>query len=399
MTPNSRHEAVAERARRVKVLAFTPQYLPVLGGIEILLDMLAREFRSHSVDTVVVADANQFVRLPERSLVNDTNVYRLNFCKAIRAGDPLSPLAVLKQLSTIFETERPDLIHVHSAVQCGAWYLLRLLKKCSSRPPLIVTQHGTLRSVDHLTHVRELLLEADIVTAVSDAALQSALQFCKRTESSVVIYNGIPTPEKPSGIDSNGSRFTLTCVGRLEIEKGFDLAIVALAKLRTQGIDAELVLIGSGIERHAWQTLAADCHVAEYVHFLGELEHGRALEMISRSSLVLAPSRTREGFSLVAAEAAISGVPCVASRVGGLPEVIQDGETGLIVAPDDADGLAQAVAGLLANPERRRAMGAKAQSRALEQFDFGRCVESYLGLYRHLTTVGQSSTIAKPIAV
>jgi glycogen(starch) synthase len=386
----------------MKILAFTPQYLPFVGGIELLVDMLAYELRSRSAETVVVTEINQFERLPERDEINGTNVYRLNFFKAIRAGDASSPLAVLNQLSTILEAEKPDLIHVHSAVQCNAWYLLRLLKRSWARPPLIVTQHGELRPVDHLSYVCELLLKADVLTAVSSSALQSALQLCRRTQSSIVIYNGVPAPKNLTGNRNdlrNNSRPMLTCVGRLESEKGFDVAIAALAKLRLQGVDAELMLVGCGTERHALRKIAGDCNVAKYVHLSGALEHHRALEMISRSSLVLVPSRSREGFSLVAAEAAVLGVPCVASRVGGLPEVIQEGETGLLVAPDDADALARAVASLLSNPERLRAMGANAQSRALERFDFRRCVENYLDLYRRLTRVGPGSTIAKPVAL
>jgi glycogen(starch) synthase len=274
---------------------------------------------------------------------------------------------------------------MHSAVQPIAWYVDRLLKKLSPKLPLIVTQHGALEPIDCLTVVRDLLLKADALTAVSSAALQSAIQFSKRTKFSTVIYNGVRTLDGIAGTKRQDSRFKLICAGRLQLEKGFDVAIEALAKVRAQGLDAELTLIGHGQELRSLQQGAVDHNVADHVHFEGVLDRRSTLEAIAGSSLVLVPSRMREGFSLVAAEAALFGIPCIASRIGGLPEVVEDGVTGVIVTPDDPEGLAAAVVDLLRDAQRLRILGANAMRRAREKFDMDRCVDEYLTLYRGVT--------------
>ena len=138
----------------MKVLALTPQYLPVMGGIEILLGMLIPRLRQYSVETVVVTDKDQFGQLLDHELVEDTIVHRLNFRKAMREFGPTGTLAIQQQLRSILDAEKPDLIHMHSAVQHGAWYLQRAIKKMPSRPPLIITQHGGLEQSDRLAFVR-----------------------------------------------------------------------------------------------------------------------------------------------------------------------------------------------------------------------------------------------------
>ena len=367
----------------MKVVAFTPQYLPVVGGIEIFVDALVQPLRNHSIETVVITDSDQPEQLPRRDIVNSTVVHRLDFVKALRTRDPLDPLKVLEQLSQLLQEENPDLIHVHSAVQFSTWYLERLIRKMPSRPPLVVTQHGALAPVDHLKIVRELLLRADVLTAVSEAALRSAIEFSNRISASTVIYNGVRRHDlAQAGPKAPG--FRLMCVGRLEHGKGFDVAIEAFAKLRARGIDAELGLIGQGPERRFLGKVAIAHKVADHVHLQGAFDHRRTLEAIANSSLVVIPSRVREGFSLVAVEAALFGVACVASRVGGLPEVVEDGVTGRLVTPGDPDALALAMVDLLGDAERLRRLGANARQRAEQRFDMDKCVESYLKLYRSL---------------
>jgi glycosyltransferase involved in cell wall biosynthesis len=170
----------------------------------------------------------------------------------------------------------------------------------------------------------------------------------------------------------------------LEPDKGFDVAIEAFAKLRARGIDAELTLIGQGPERRFLGEVAIAHGVAEHVHLRGVLDHCSTLEAIANSSLVVIPSRVREGFSLVAVEAALFGVACVASRVGGLPEVVEDGVTGCLVAPGDAAALALAMTDLLGDVEGLRRLGANARERAEQKFDMNTCVDRYLELYRGL---------------
>jgi glycosyltransferase involved in cell wall biosynthesis len=148
------------------------------------------------------------------------------------------------------------------------------------------------------------------------------------------------------------------------------------------GFDAELTVIGDGDDRDLLRQAAVDHAIAGHVSFKGALDHGSTLAAIAGSSLVLIPSRPREGFSLVAMEAAHSGVPRIASRVGGLRETIEDGVSGLLVEPDSTDSLASAIIELLSNEQHARTLGANARRIAREKFGMDSCVRAYVKLYR-----------------
>jgi glycogen(starch) synthase len=358
---------------------FAPQYLPIVGGIEILIDTLAKQFRKRSIETIVVTDRPG--DLSEREVVNGTPVYRLDFSRAIEAQDSSVLLRSMQRLSHILEIEAADLLHVHAATQTGAWFINRLLKKLSTRPPLIVTQHNPLEPDRTPSVVRELLLAADAVTAVSSAVLESAIQFAPRTGFSTVILNGIE--EAPDHAQEDASPLhRLVCVGRLHHDKGFDIAIPALAQLRARGIEADLIIVGGGQARRDLEQTATTCGVADHVHFRGMQSHSETREEIGQSSLVLIPSRMLEGLPLVALEAAHAGIPCVATDRGGLPEAVEHGVTGLLVPPEDVGALASAVMQLLGDIDLRRKFGQNARRSAQKKFNLEECAERYTRLYQ-----------------
>ena len=296
---------------------------------------------------------------------------------------PSASLQVLDRFLDVVSVVDPDILHMHSAVQPSAWFVDRLLRMPNQKRPFVLTQHGSLETTDRMGVVRSLLLKADVVTAVSNAVLQSALEFSRPACASLVIPNGVGHLAATASRDIAAPPFALTCVGRLQMEKGFDLAIVALAAVRRSGFDAELTLIGQGENRKFFVETAAAHGVAEHVRFAGVLDRVETRRAIANSTLVLVPSRTREGFSLVAAEAASCGVPCVAARTGGLPETVEDGVTGVLVPPEDAEALAAAIVGLLGDRAGLRDLGANARRMARGKFDMDRCVESY-NVYRNL---------------
>jgi glycogen(starch) synthase len=370
----------------MKVFAVTPWYLPLLGGIEVLVNSLAAPLREGGVAISVVTD--DMGKLPGRDLIEGTPVHRLNFTGAVRSGRPGAPLQVLQQLRQLFEQERPDLIHMHCVTGSGAWYIDRLLKSASRKIPFVVTQHGVLEAIDRMAVIRGLLQRADAVTAVSQAALQSALGFAGSDNGRGVIPNGIepyatePSPAAP--MPPSRPSFSLLCVGRLQQEKGFDLAIRALASLRSGGVEANLTIIGEGEDRATLEALIRALGLSDRVHLVGPQPNGEVRRLMAQAHLVLVPSRTREGFSLVAAEAAMAGVPAIVARIGGLPETVLDGQTGLVVAANDPEAIAAAVRRLLEDDTARAGLGRKAQARAMEEYSVARCVRRYLTIYRSL---------------
>jgi glycosyltransferase involved in cell wall biosynthesis len=188
----------------------------------------------------------------------------------------------------------------------------------------------------------------------------------------VVVRNGIDPPPPvsrpealallPPGIAPP----IVGCVAGLAPHKGQAVLLHAMQGLALQGCAASAVLAGDGTERSALETLARDLGIAPRVHFLGLRTDARAL--LPAFDLLAAPSVGREGLGLAALEAMDAGLPVVASRVGGLPEVVEDGATGLLVPQDDAGALAAAIAVLLLDPRRARALGEAGRRRVESEF-------------------------------
>src|SRR5690606_21951926 len=154
-------------------------------------------------------------------------------------------------------------------------------------------------------------------------------------------------------------------VGRMvgsERYKGHDQLLEAWPLVRAACPDARLICVGEGDDVPRLQEKARECGVADAVVFTGFVDDEQKRAIYSRAALLAMPSR-REGFGLVYLEAMAAGLPCVASPHDAAAEVVVDGTTGFLVAPDDRDGLASAIVRLLVDEERRRRMGGGGWSR------------------------------------
>ena len=173
------------------------------------------------------------------------------------------------------------------------------------------------------------------------------------------------------------------CLGRLVAEKGFDLALTAFATIRDRFPGLHLIIAGDGSERERLQQQVIRLELANSVEFAGRVPPETAAHLIDQSTLVVIPSRL-EGFGLVGLEAAWMARPVVATRVGGLPEVVVHEQTGLLVENENRHALAEAIALLLDNPEIATRLGRAARYRAEEVFGWERHVNAYNVLYRKL---------------
>jgi len=175
-----------------------------------------------------------------------------------------------------------------------------------------------------------------------------------------------------------GSEPRLLCVGRLIPIKGHLVLLRALADVRSRGLDVTLDVAGRGPLAPALASYARELGVGEAVRFLGFVSPvERALE---GAAIVVVPS-LGEGFGMVALEAMERSRPVVASAVGGLPEIVADGETGLVVPAGEADALADAIATLAGDLPRAAAMGRAGRERVVSTFTPERCVERTEELY------------------
>lgn len=179
------------------------------------------------------------------------------------------------------------------------------------------------------------------------------------------------------------SSLTIGFLGRLEEQKGLALLMSAFKELRRNGGDARLIIGGDGPARGRLisEIRAADLDEGT-VEMIGWVEHPAAF--MRDIDVLVTPSRW-EAFGIVNLEAMAAKVPVVATRVQGIPEVVEHGETGILVEPDDATGLAEALRELLSQPDQRARMGEAGRKRVEARFTVGRMVEAHEELFARLT--------------
>lgn len=271
---------------------------------------------------------------------------------------------------------RPHIVHTHGALSG------RIAARLAGAR-VVYTKHGLAAAVEASVQVRSpggwlrrqaVRRFADRIVAVS-AAVRDAL-IAQGADPGVVrvIPGGVDLrayAELPPPVPG-----VVGALGRLEREKGFDVLLDAMAELRGE---ARLILGGDGSQR---QALAARVQAEELpVELTGFVAEVPAF--LGRTGVFVLPSRS-EGLGLVAVEAMAAGRPVVASCTGGLPEVVVDGETGLLVEPEDPVALARAIRMLLADPDRAARMGAAGRQRVRERFSAERMARETAALYEEL---------------
>jgi glycosyltransferase involved in cell wall biosynthesis len=193
-----------------------------------------------------------------------------------------------------------------------------------------------------------------------------------------VISNGVP-PARPR--PPLAAPPTALFAGRLVAEKGVDVLLRAFARVAAAVADARLVVAGDGRDREALTSTASALGLDGRVTMLGHLPRAELERVAAGAWVQVIPSRWAEPFGIVAAEAMMRGTAAVASRVGGLADIVEDGRTGFLVPPGDVDALADALARLLGERALAEAMGRAGREAALARFGADAFVDRLVDLY------------------
>ena len=296
---------------------------------------------------------------------------------------PLSPwrdLRGLLELVALLRRERPDVLHANSS---KAGVLGRLAAALTGVPIRIFTVHGWafsahtgLASALYRWAERALrpLTTVTICVAESERASGLAARVCD-PERTIVIRNGVAAgPPVPAHAD--GAAPTVLTVGRLQRPKDPLTLARALGLLRAR---FTAVVVGEGPDRPLLEAEIRRLGLERAVVLAGD--RSDVADVLARAD-VFVLSSTAEGLPLSILEAMAAGLPVVASSVGGVPEAVEDGETGLLVAPRDPVRLAAAIEGLLADPALRRRLGANGRERVRERFGLEAFQQSHVAVYR-----------------
>ena len=347
-----------------------------IGGSERHLLTLLPALQSRGVDV-------RFLGLDDSSRAPDPFYEQLSVpyerMPAPRDVDP----ALAFRVTRVLRRARPDLVHTH-LVHADVYGAL-------AAPRLVSTKHnddpfraGMFRFLE-----RGLAARASRIVTITGALARFQVERVGIPERKLVtIHYGLDALPEAWGEnppdDVPADALVVLAVCRLERQKGVDVAVRALARLREQEPGAHLVVLGEGAERTRLEELARELHVP--LHLPGRVPDVAA--WLRRAAVLVHPVRW-EGFGLAVLEAMLAGLPVVASRVSSLPELVADGETGILVSPDDPEALASAIERALGDPA---ALGAAGLRRAQERFSVARMAEATLDVYE--TALGASDVAA-----
>lgn len=292
------------------------------------------------------------------------------------------PLIVAMFVATMGQVRhaRPDLIHAHWILPCGA---IAMVMQRLAKIPYVVTAHGAdgfaLRG-RLLRILKQRVLDRSSVTSATSRQMAAVLNL----PETVVVpmgVDGLDIAQRVGARRPEPGRFLF--VGRLEDKKGVDVLIQALANTA----DARAVILGDGQERARLERLALDLGVSDRTDFRGQASRDQVVSELRSCCAVVIPSRVGKGGDsdttpLVMSEAIASGVPVLASALGGLAETITSGVNGLLFESGSPGALADALRYAIDRPEELEAMAAAASKSVRERLDIARTAERYSAFYR-----------------
>lgn len=359
----------------MKVLHVTTHFN--VGGISNYILTLSRALRSKGVEVIVASSGGDLKAeldrygIPHRELDIRT---KFEFGpKALRSG---------LKLSRIVRDEGIDIIHAHTRVSQVA----ALLASKMSGVPFVTTCHGyfrkRLRGIIDTWGVRVIAIsdavKAHLVSDLGVAAGRVAL-----------IYSGVDTSRFAEGPSPERARearkalglkdvSTVGTIGRLSSVKGQKFFIEAMKGILAVRPETQAILLGDGEEKASLEKLAGSLGIAGAVRFYDSCADTRAF--LAAMDVFVFPS-VKEGLGIALLEALTAGKACVASRIGGIPDIIRDGHSGLLVDVGDPKGISDAVLKLLADSSLRAEMGRRGRALVQERFTLEGMADNMIKLY------------------
>ena len=287
-----------------------------------------------------------------------------------------------------------DVIHAHTAAPDG-WAAIQIGRALDI--PVVVTAHGA--------DVRELPARSEALHGVVREAIEGADQFITVSQALRELAEAIGKPGRPTRIVPNGAdtdRFSprdalaarrklglpelgplVVYVGQLKRVKGVDVLVEAMGVLARREQAPRLAIVGAGPMRAALAARIAELGLSGRVTWAGQVPHDEVAWWLAAADVAVLPSRS-EGLPTAACEAMACQRAVVATRVGGTPEAVIDGETGLLVPSERPELLADALAALITDPNRAAQMGIAGRARVLERFTWATNAATMTGIYSGL---------------
>ncbi len=349
-----------------KIVIVSAFLRPMRSGAEAMVEEVSVRLRDRY--DIVIVTARMKRKLPKEDLLEGTVRVR-------RIGLGFSFDKWLFPFLAFFAVRREKPAIVHAVLESFAGFSLVFLKLFYRSPKRLLT----LQSTNTTLLLRAIHRAANAITGISSVLLLRARKFGR--DDVIYIPNGIDLP----AIEESLTKFQrihgrILFVGRLEHVKGVDVLLTAFAELTDS--DLSLTIVGDGSEREKLEQLAQELRIADRVMFLGKLLPLKVYDQYASAELFIGLSRS-EALGNVFLEAQAAGCAVIASNVGGIPEIVKDQVTGILVPPDDPDKAAQAIHQLLMNISLRTSLITEAREH-VKKFDWDLIAERYAKVYEGL---------------
>src|SRR6266850_1439162 len=361
---------------------------PTYGGSGIVGSELGKELaqRGHTVHFIASALPTRLTELNERVRFHEVEMMSYPLFE----HQPYT-LALATKMATVAQEENLDLLHVHYAIPHSISAILaRESLKPQRRLPVITTLHGTditLVGADrsYLPITRYGIVQSDGVTAISHYLKEATKEIFHFDKIRVIPnfvcqedYKRQPDQALQKSLAPEGEPLLVHVSNFRPVKRPID-CVEILARVLKKQIKTRLVMVGDGSERTNVEHRARCLGVYENCSFVGK--QPRIVDYLSVSDVLLLPSE-QESFGLAALEAMACEVPVIASRVGGIPEVVTDGETGFLSEVGDLDGMAARGIAVLADADLRARIGSAAAGQVRARFCVELIVPQYEQCYR-----------------
>ncbi len=363
---------------------------PTYGGSGIVGSELGKELaaRGHTVHFISSSLPTRLTELNERVRFHEVEMMSYPLFE----HQPYT-LALATKMAKVAETENLDLLHVHYAIPHS---ISAILARESLKPkrylPVITTLHGTditLVGADrsYLPITRYGIVQSDGVTAISHYLKEATREIFQFDEIEVIPnfvcqtdYARHPVEDLRSSLAPEGEPLLVHVSNFRPVKRPVD-CVEILARVLQKGVATRLVMVGDGSERTNVEHRARCLGVYDKCVFVGKQPN--IVDYLSAADVLLLPSE-QESFGLAALEAMACEVPVIASRVGGVPEVVTDGDTGFLSEVGDVEKMAADAAGLLSATALRREMGKRARQFAVTHYRTDIVIPRYIEFYEQV---------------
>lgn len=353
----------------MRILLFSTAYLPYIGGAELALKEITDRLPGVEFDLIT---AKLKRGLPDFERVGNIDVHRIGAGNKILDKPLLSNLGFLKAIN-LHKKKKYDLVHGVMASQGSA--AAYLFKFFYPKAPFVLTlQEGDLGRNSPFDRFwqRRIIKKADAITVISDYLGDFARKHNKRSPL-YIIPNGVDLKKSSifnlqfSNKEKDKRGKVIITISRLVRKNGIDTLIKAVKELRVA--DYELKIVGEGKERKSLEKLARRLDIADKVNFIGGVPNENTFDYLLEADVFVRPSRS-EGLGTAFLEAMAVGTPIIGTKVGGIPDFLEDGKTGLFVKTDDPKDLAEKILMVLEDGDLKRILSENGRKLVEERYNW-----------------------------